>query len=466
MADNSDERTIDVSIKIDGNKHNLNVKYNSSVEELKKEISKECNLPTDQLCVIFGGKLLDDNGNLVSNGIQEGCVIHVVTKTAVRSQEQIEQACAMTSSIFTAAPFGLDSVGGLSGLNNLGMGSANFMELQQRMQNQLMNNPELLQQIVENPFVQSLMSNPEYMKQLIFSNSQMQELMLRNPEVRKSLNNTELLKQTMEVVKNPGMLQVLLKSQDKMLNNVENSSETQEKLSEDKIDETTDTTEKKELNQSEIKLSPSSQGILNSPAMQSLMQQIITNPKLMQNMFNAPYVQAMLQFLTANPQMAEKFIATHPVFSEDPKLQEQMKLAMPNCLQQLQNPDIHNLVSNPEAMQAIMQIQQGMDQLHQIAPNVFNIFPGQSTKESANSNVTNSPLRGSFQDSFKKFMASMVTAMAQNEVTNPQSEVKYCGELEQLSAMGFFNKDANLQALISTSGDVNAAVEQLLKSQQ
>lgn len=33
----------------------------------------------------------------------------------------------------SATPFGLGALGGLSGLSNLGLGSANFMDLQQKM---------------------------------------------------------------------------------------------------------------------------------------------------------------------------------------------------------------------------------------------------------------------------------------------------------------------------------------------
>lgn len=37
----------------------------------------------------------------------------------------------------SASPFGLGSLGGLAGLGNLGMGSHNFMEMQQRMQREV-----------------------------------------------------------------------------------------------------------------------------------------------------------------------------------------------------------------------------------------------------------------------------------------------------------------------------------------
>jgi hypothetical protein len=39
----------------------------------------------------------------------------------------------MPAADISATPFGLGTLGGLSGLNGLGMGSANFMDLQQRM---------------------------------------------------------------------------------------------------------------------------------------------------------------------------------------------------------------------------------------------------------------------------------------------------------------------------------------------
>lgn len=77
----------------------------------------------------------------------------------------------------SASPFGLGSIGGLAGLDSLGLDSpGNFMELQQRMQRELLSNPDILRQIMDNPFVQQLMNDPNNMRQLIMSNPQMQEL--------------------------------------------------------------------------------------------------------------------------------------------------------------------------------------------------------------------------------------------------------------------------------------------------
>jgi hypothetical protein len=51
------------------------------------------------------------------------------------------------------------------------------MELQQRMQRELLGNPDMMRQILDNPLVQRLMNDPENMRNLITSNPQMQELM-------------------------------------------------------------------------------------------------------------------------------------------------------------------------------------------------------------------------------------------------------------------------------------------------
>lgn len=90
--------------------------------------------------------------------------------------------------------------GDLSSLAGLGMGSANFMELQQQMQRQLMSNPEMLSQIMENPLVQNMMSNPDLMRQMIMANPQMQQLMERNPEISHMLNNPELMRQVKQIL--------------------------------------------------------------------------------------------------------------------------------------------------------------------------------------------------------------------------------------------------------------------------
>ncbi|NXH44742.1 UBQL1 protein, partial [Dicaeum eximium] len=117
--------------------------------------------------------------------------------------------------------FALGGLGGLTGLSSLGLNASNFSELQSQMQQQLMSNPEMMVQIMENPFVQSMLSNPDLMRQLIMANPQMQQLVQRNPEISHMLNNPDIMRQTLELARNPAMMQEMMRNQDRALSNLE-----------------------------------------------------------------------------------------------------------------------------------------------------------------------------------------------------------------------------------------------------
>lgn len=108
--------------------------------------------------------------------------------------------------------------------------------------------------------------------------------------------------------------------------------------------------------------------LLDSPGMQSLTAQMMENPQLMRNMLNAPYTRSMLEAMAADPAMASRVIAANPFLRGNPQMQEQMRAMMPAFIQQMQNPQIQSVVTNPDALAAIMQIQQGMEQLRTVAP--------------------------------------------------------------------------------------------------
>merc|ERR1719270_3027896 len=160
---------------------------------------------------------------------------------------------------------------------------------------------------------------------------------------------------------------------------------------------------------------------------------------------------------------------------------------MPQMLQQMQNPAVQQLMGNPEALQAIMQIQQGMERLRTAAPEVFqsmgfpqlppNLVPPPAPAAAATptspssgapaAGTTPAPqaaagLPGQPQDQmFSQFMTQMMGQMRAGNPDQPPEE-RFASQLDQLASMGFVDRQANIQALIATMGDVNAAVERLL----
>lgn len=162
---------------------------------------------------------MKDGDTLKNHNIKDGLTVHLVIKAPVRADT--ENAQRRPPADINATPFGINQLGGLSGMGALGAGSGTFMDLQARMQNELMSNPELMRTILDNPMVQQMMNNPETMRNLITSNPQMQDLMQRNPEISHMLNSPDLLRQTMELARNPSMLQELMRSHDRAMSNLE-----------------------------------------------------------------------------------------------------------------------------------------------------------------------------------------------------------------------------------------------------
>lgn len=133
----------------------------------------------------------------------------------------------------------------------------------------------------------------------------------------------------------------------------------------------------------------------------------------------------------------------------NPALQEQMRTMMPQFLQQMQNPEVQSMMSNPQALNAIMQIQQGMEQLRSVAPGLVGSMgippppPGAPSTTGQNPSIPTPPAGN--QQLFTDFMQRMMNGMSTGANTNQPPEERYQSQLEQLTAMGFGNREANLQ---------------------
>lgn len=294
----------------------------------------------DQLCLIFAGKIMKDNDTLKAHNVKDGLTVHLVIKAQARPEPEQQQP--RPAADVRQTPFGLNQLGGLAGLDALGAGSGTFMDLQAHMQHELTSNPEMIRTMLDNPLVQQMMNNPDTMRTLLTSNPQMRDLMQRNPEISHMLNNPDLLRQTMELARNPSMLQELMRSHDRAMSNLEsvpggysalqriyrdiqepmlnaaseqfsrnpfsglvdnNASGTNPQQGSENRDPLPNPWAAGGNNQQSSANRPSA-GILNTPSMQSLMQQMSDNPNLMQNMMSAPYMRSMFDALSANPDMA------------------------------------------------------------------------------------------------------------------------------------------------------------------
>lgn len=149
----------------------------------------------------------------------------------------------------------------------------------------------------------------------------------------------------------------------------------------------------------------------------------------------------------------------------DPNLGRMLE-ANPQMLQMLSDPETLRRMSDPANIQAMMQMQQAMQQLQ--GSGMMPSFPGTPSpffppRPPAASPAGPPPSTIGGLD----FSALLAGRTGGNPVATPAApsrspEVQYETQLQQLEGMGFTDRSANVRALIATNGNVNAAIERLL----
>ncbi|KJH49899.1 hypothetical protein DICVIV_03928 [Dictyocaulus viviparus] len=86
---------------------------------------------------------------------------------------------------------------------------------------QMMSNPEMMRQMIDNPLMQNIMGNPEIFRSLLANNPQIQQLIERNPELGHVLNDPDMMRQTMEMIRNPNMFQEMMRNHDLAIRNLQ-----------------------------------------------------------------------------------------------------------------------------------------------------------------------------------------------------------------------------------------------------
>lgn len=337
----------------------------------------------------------------------------------------------------------------------MGMGSVNYLELQQKMKEGIKSNPELFKKHLESPFTQNLMANPEVMRTLILSNPQTKLALESNPTMYGMVNNPDVLRLTRETGRSREMIENLISKIDNGDPSGENKSEAAK-----------DSTKKGSANNTTL---------FWDSKMQTLLQSMYENPQVVENMVKVPhFLESMFQTMLENSEHSTKFLQNIPFFANSPQIQKQMKQMIPPFLQQLQKPEIKELISGEtgkKALEAIYKIQVASQRLQMVTPDIYEIM-GMS-KIAAGVNVWGS-LAGNAElaqeekkddpnesvDSYKELMSKVIKKMADRGLDDPP-EKRFQTELEFMEDMGFANKQTNLHALIATCGDMYAAIQNI-----
>ncbi|KAM6943713.1 ubiquilin-1-like [Lycodopsis pacificus] len=516
---------IHVAVKTLTESKDFTVTGGGTVRQLKWGLAERLGVPAEQLVLMDSGRVLRESELLSHLKAQDESVsLRMIQRpqhpsaapTCDPAPEMVQsEPTALLDpdpESFTPSPTSplclvecLDSLG----LTNSVPGF--FPALQRQMDRQLLSDPEMMRRVVGSPFVQSTLSSssPQRTRQLILSSPHIQQLLQTNPEVGDMLNNADIITQVLELVRNPCMIEDVMHSEDRALDNLQPEQENPETIAGD-----CDGLQKnaaKSLKSSQIQMgaapvvtassgtqqptegesdatppvsSPSTDPLRELTAtpradpnpqstgtagMQSLVEGITASPGLMESLLSGPYVSSVLSCLSQNPDLAAQMLLSHPLFSGNPQLQQQMRQQIPLFLQQLQSPELLSTMLNPRAMEALLLIQQGLQTLAAEAPALIptagvNDAPELPSDSVLNSQSGNGPRVATVteQQQQQQFVQQMLQALADTNHGVHVEEAEFQDELEHLSSMGFRDREANLQVLISTGGDLTTAIQHLL----
>lgn len=355
----------------------------------------------------------------------------------------------------------------------------NLSEVQQRLQQMLISNPETMQNMI-NPMMQQMMTNPDMIRSLFGSMQRMQNLMEQNPEVNHLLSNPDVLRESLEMVRNPAALQEVMRNYDRALNNMESMpggynvlrrmyTEFQEPLL-SAFQEQFNGNQFASPQQTNSDGSNGSDGTTGGESEQ----QRTENRDPLPNPWASP--------APAAGNRAPQFPIPGLGGNSNLDSSQGNAAGANNLLQQansmFQNQEFMSLLTNPEAIQSIEQIQQGFERLQRIAPSLFGRLglPNlpRATGLGQMGRVGSGGGGGGGADALAAALAAAATGTgtegsgfgipAQTDAAGAQQppEERFSQQLQQLSEMGFTNREANIQALIVTGGDIAAAIARLL----
>jgi len=311
----------------------------------------------------------------------------------------------------------------------------------------------MMRAMFENPMVQRMLENPETIRMMVQSNPMMRAMIEQNPQMEQMLTDPQLMRQAMQAATNPAVMQELLRSQDRALANIESlpgGHNALRRMYEQEIDQMVQAAEQTMYQQSERQANQQS-------SQQQQQQQGAGGPSSapMPNPWSTPAPQQQQRPAQASP--GANPWAAFAGGGGNPAAGLGGLGAGGPMAGMMQDPDYMRRLMEPANMQAMMQLQQAVEQLRRGGVLTDSMFPGGMPP------MFGGGMGGPGAGAFGGLGGGMPNTSAPAAPQQPPEE-RFAIQLLQLESMGFTDRASNIRALVATNGNVNAAIERLLQS--
>jgi len=446
-----------VTVKVpDGGLVHLDVDLKTRVEEFRAIIAPKTGVKKHRQRLVFAGRLMQDGRTLEAYGVERNSTIHLLHGNAAGESE---------------GPQGYD----ISSIPpQLGA-----------VQRHVLANPDILQQMLESPAMQSLLNDLDFLRSLLKMDPRLSKLLENCPDLQSMLHDPDFMKQATEALRNPVHVRDVLRSTDRSIAHLEEKllgggfdvlrslcedidrpkqdeawNREQEKLKE--LQKMKDAKKKKKGGEDEQgegeevedgepqqedlgKKLPEWTGTFDTNAMASMMQD--------QNM-----QQLLAQMVQSLPGPTQKPHPDDPFI--DPGFLGQMFHSQTIQSMSFLQESVGKLSLAPESAdgtsaKAKKKGKPTPKEKAAPADKHEDEVPPQDSPATLSGLNTASPAANP-KESFSLFL--------QAELESP--EVRYKGQLSAMANMGFTDKEACIQALHSHDGNMNKAVESLMQAQK
>eukprot|EP00043_Microstomoeca_roanoka_P006178 m.60825 g.60825 ORF g.60825 m.60825 type:complete len:528 (+) comp13306_c1_seq1:219-1802(+) len=206
MAEESADMQVTVKM-MSGQTFTVTCSPSTTTAELKDLIAPQCGIPASQQRIVYSGKILKDAEELRTRGFRSGHTVHVVATSREPQQQQAAPPSTPTPATTQQQPAS-SPFGSLFGMPNPANGNA-------------MDQEAMMQQMLQSPLTEHMLSNPDLMESLMMSNPQMRAVFERNPEMRSLMRDPSLIRESLRMMRDPALRREALRQQDRAMSNLE-----------------------------------------------------------------------------------------------------------------------------------------------------------------------------------------------------------------------------------------------------
>lgn len=173
---------LNLTIKLSGSSFELSVDPNITLEEFKGIIEKRISVPSENISLIVNGRqLLRLESTLLELNVPRDSTIYLT----VSRKDYIPSSVPLE-------PIGLTA------------------------------EEKMMEQMMDNPMMASMLNNPELMKSIMESNPQMKKLLDANPQLRQIMSDPATMNEMMRTMRNPSLRREMMRNTDRTMSAIEN----------------------------------------------------------------------------------------------------------------------------------------------------------------------------------------------------------------------------------------------------